>query len=99
MRRLFERSRRMKAAFLAVGIAALFAQSGGRAEFLHAGDALPFRGGYLITGNYVVGDFNLVPDSDPLFKTGTVSISGVPENADIIAAFVYGEAISANTVP
>ena len=31
------------------------------------------------------------------FKTGTVSIGGVPANADILAAFVYGEAISANT--
>ena len=30
------------------------------------------------------------------FTTGTVSISGVPANADILAAFVYGEAISAH---
>ncbi len=35
----------------------------------------------------------------PGFKKCTVSISGVPANADILAAFVYGERISANLVP
>ena len=89
---------RTRAVLVAVGFAALVAQQSGRAEFQHAGDALPFRGGYLITGDYEVGNFTLAA-GDPGFKTGTVSISAVPANADILAAFVYAEAISANTVP
>ena len=44
---------RMRIAFLVAGLAALVAQQGGRAETLPPGDAdaLPFRGGYLITGD------------------------------------------------
>ena len=59
IRRAFAAVRlRTRAAFLAVVIAALFAQQGGRAEYQPAGEALPFRGGYLITGDYVVGNFD-----------------------------------------
>ena len=96
VRRAFASVRlRTRAALLAVGVAALVAQQAGGAAPLIV-DPLPFRGGYLITGDYVVG--NVVLDAPAGgFATGTVSISGVPANADILAAFVYGEAISANT--
>ena len=83
---------RTRAALLVVGVAALVAQQAGGAAPLIV-DPLPFRGGYLITGDYVVGNVVLSAPSGG-FSTGTISISGVPANADILAAFVYGEAIS-----
>ena len=92
---------RTRAALLVVGVAALVAQQGARADtpIPMPGDALPIQGGYLITGDYVVGDF-AVSATEPGFKTLTVSINNPAlTNADITAAFVYGEAISANTVP
>ncbi|HEX6163025.1 MAG TPA: hypothetical protein VFZ31_06660, partial [Vicinamibacterales bacterium] len=76
-------------------------QSGRAAEYHAPGDALPFTGGYLITGDYEVGDFGgfAADPADANYKIGTVSITTVPANADIVAAFVYGEAILSNTVP
>src|SRR5258706_10216658 len=60
-----------------------------------AQDALPFSKSYLVTGNYVVGGVDLVPQSGTHgFITGTIPMSGVPANADILAAFLYWETIS-----
>ena len=60
----------------------------------HAQGALPFSGSYSITGNYVVGSVDLAPQhASNGLVTGTVSMSGVPANADILAAFLYWETI------
>jgi hypothetical protein len=60
-------------------------------------DPLPYSKGYLITGNYVVGGTDLTPQANPAdangFATGTVNISGVPADADVVAAFLYWEEI------
>ena len=59
-----------------------------------AQDALPFTQSYSITGNYVVGGVDLVPQSQANgFVTGTINMSGVPPNADILAAYLYWETI------
>src|SRR5262245_15758714 len=58
-------------------------------------DALPFAKSYLLTGNYVVGGIDLQPDPrSGGFVSGNIPISGVPANADILAAFLYWETFS-----
>src|SRR5262245_19149854 len=55
-------------------------------------DALPYSKGYLITGNYVASGVNLTDQDNPVdpngFSTGTIHISGVPADADIVAAYM-----------
>ena len=52
---------------------------------------------YTVTGDYAVGGVDLLPDSmSSGFLTGTIPMSGVPANADILAAFLYWETISTN---
>src|SRR6185503_8529229 len=83
----------------------LFAQPRGQAP---ATDALPYSKGYLVTGNYVIGGVDLEPgnmwwadrhDDDSIrrdangFRTGTIRMKGVPDNADILAAFLFWETI------
>ena len=70
----------------------LLAQPAGQAQ--GALEALPFSNSYSITGNYVVGGVDLAPQSGANgFVTGTIPMSGVPANADILAAFLYWETI------
>src|SRR5688572_30485542 len=60
-------------------------------------DPLNFAKSYTITGNYVVGGVDLVPATTSTgFLTGTIPMSDVPPNADILAAFLYWETISTN---
>src|SRR5205814_5912837 len=55
---------------------------------------LPYFNGYLVTGNYVVGSVDLQPVSGGTgFATGTIHMSGVPAQADILAAWLYWETI------
>ena len=71
--------------------AGLFAQLHGRAAA--ASDPLPYTGGFLLTGNYVVGSVDLQGQSANGFQTGTIHMSGVPANADILAAYLFWETI------
>jgi hypothetical protein len=64
----------------------------------NADASLSYSAGYLITGNYVDGAVDLTsqanpPDADG-FSTGTIHISGVPTDAEILAAYVFFEAIT-----
>ena len=62
-------------------------------------DALPFSKQFLVTGNYTVGTVDLIPDNQAGgFLTGTVPVSGVPANADVVAAYLYWETISTNVI-
>ena len=62
-----------------------------------SGDALPFAKSFLITGDYAVGSVDLTPQSGGGgFLTGTVPMTGVPANAEVLAAYVYWETISTN---
>jgi len=59
--------------------------------------ALPFSKHFLVTGNYVVGSVDLAPTSQSMGQiTGTIPISGVPADAEILAAYLYWETTSAN---
>ena len=80
--------------FVIAALALLVAQTGGHAQ-APADDALPLTRSYFVTGNYVVGGVDLLPASQSGgFITGTIPMSGVPANADILAAFLYWETIS-----
>ena len=52
-----------------------------------------------MTGDYVVGSVDLHENTNPVdistgLSTGTINISGVPADADIIAAYLYWETIT-----
>jgi hypothetical protein len=85
------------AAFMAL---VLLAQTGGRAA---PGEApgLPFFTSFSVTGGYKVAGVDLEPAGavvDPQtgqsFVTGTIQMSGVPLNADIVATYLYWETIT-----
>ena len=68
-------------------------------------NALPYSTGYLLTGDYGVGSVDLVSKKDEdessrkrdqgrSRRTGRIPMSGVPANADILAAFLYWETIA-----
>ena len=78
------------AALLAVGLAALVTQPTAQAQ--QGTDPLPYSAGFLTTGNFVVGAVDFTQSANPAvnnFSTGTLNISGVPPNADILAAYLY----------
>src|SRR5262249_53062635 len=53
-------------------------------------DPLPYSKGFLVTGDYVVAGVDL-PKAN---ASGTITVSGVPDNADIISAYLYWETTS-----
>ena len=85
--------KRMAAAFLlALGFVVVLAQIGGHAQ--PAPITLPYANSYLTTGNYVTGAVDL-PGTGTVngLATGTIHMSGVPANADILGAWLYWETI------
>ena len=64
-------------------------------------DPLQYAGGFLVTGDYAVGSVDLTNSTNPSsggFSTGTINISGVPANADILAAYLFWETINRTVV-
>ena len=52
---------------------------------------------FTLTGDYVVAGVDLQPQSQGNgYATGTIQVSGVPANADIVAAYLYWETIAAS---
>ena len=89
------------AVFLTVSVGLLTLQTGGHAQ---VPNPLPYTGGYLVTGNYVVGGVDLTDDlnpSDPVtgLSTGSIQISGVPTDATIVGAYLYWETITLQADP
>ena len=93
---------RRPAALLSVALILLFAQPGGHAAAPLQGDVLGLVTSVLVTGNYVVGGIDLPPQQAVGGRvSGTIQISGVPRNADVLAAYLYWETIAVKdaTVP
>ena len=87
------RSRR-PAACRVIGLILLGAQRAGQAADPLPGDALAYANGYLVTGNYVEASVDFQPASGGNgFGTGTINVSGVPDQADVLAAWLYWETI------
>ena len=60
------------------------------ADSARAQDGLKYSQSYLVTGDYQVAGVDLLPQSGSGgLVTGTIEMSGVPANADIIAAYLY----------
>jgi len=59
--------------------------------------------GFLVTGGYAVGSVDLHEDTNPPnlegMATGTINMSGVPADADIVAAYLYWETIALTSTP
>lgn len=72
--------------FLQVGVVPVKAQTA---------DSLRFFKNFFVTGDYVVGGVGLrgKGGSDGL-APGTITISGVPANADIVAAYLYWQVVA-----
>ncbi len=69
---------------------ALFAPDAARAQT----PDLKYFTSFTVTGDYVVAGVDLLPASQANgFVTGTIKVSGVPANADIVAAYLYWETI------
>ncbi|HYJ96303.1 MAG TPA: hypothetical protein VEV86_16845, partial [Vicinamibacterales bacterium] len=52
-------------------------------------ESLPFATSYTVTGDYVVGGVDLLPQQAVNgFVQGEIPITGVPANADIVAAYL-----------
>src|SRR3989442_10969758 len=71
------------------------------ARAAEAADALPFSNSFHVTGNYAVCGVDIQGQSANGFSTGTIHINRcttstfncVPQNADILAAYLYWETI------
>jgi hypothetical protein len=74
------------AALLSLGVILLFGQSG---QAHPTPDTLTFFKNYFVTGDYVVGGKSLWLKGVHGVATQTITISGVPPDADILAAFLY----------
>ncbi|HWK09178.1 MAG TPA: hypothetical protein VNR64_03955, partial [Vicinamibacterales bacterium] len=78
-------------AFLSIGLAPSLATA--------AVDPYPLKysNGFLVTGDYVVGGVDFTPQANRPDATGlasgTITIGGVPTDADVVAAYLYWEVI------
>ncbi|OFW33376.1 MAG: hypothetical protein A3G76_00935 [Acidobacteria bacterium RIFCSPLOWO2_12_FULL_65_11] len=85
------------AALLSLGLVLLFAQPGGHAQ-TGDGNALTFFKNYFVTGDYVVGGVGLRGLGVNGIATGTITIGGVPADANILAAFLYWQEVSKDSL-
>jgi len=60
-------------------------------------DPLPYSKGFLVTGDYAIAGVDFTSQANPAdangLATGTLTVSGVPADADIVAAYLYWEEI------
>jgi hypothetical protein len=75
-------------------LALTFAEIPGHAQ---TPDALPFSKGFLLSGSYAVGSVDLDPKAAAGgVVSGTIPMSGVPADAEVVAAYLYWEMITTN---
>src|SRR5579872_7202032 len=81
---------------LPLGILALLPQ------FTRAADSLNFFNNWFVTGDYAVAGVGLRgggAGKNGGWATGTINVSGVPSNAQPIAAFLYWSTVESSTTP
>ena len=87
--RVGARSLRSALALLALSLALVFPES-----VQAQAPTLKYFSSFTVRGNYVVAGVDLLPQSAQNGTvTGTIQVSGVPPNADIVAAYLYWETI------
>ena len=85
----------MKRVILAAAVAALAVQYGttGVVDARQPTPPLQFFKNYFVTGDYVVGGVGVNGNGK-----GTINISGVPADSDVVAAFLYWQVVDKNNV-
>ena len=81
---------------LVLSVALLCARSDGRAQ---SANPLKFFDNYFVTGDYVVAGVGLrglggLNGSPAGIARGTITVSGVPTDGDVVAAFLYWQVVS-----
>ena len=69
------------------------------AQSAWAADALTFFNNWFVTGDYAVAGVGLRGTGVNGWATGTINMSGIPANAEPIAAFLYWSTSETNTTP
>src|SRR5437867_9761135 len=86
--------RLLSGVFLSVGFLVLFPRIG------QAQDALSYNKNYFVTGDVVIGGVGGMRSTGVNgFATATINISGVPDGADVVAAFLYWETVETTPAP
>src|SRR6266436_9198539 len=93
---------RKSAVLFLLGLLLLVLQPGGHAQA--GSDALKFFQNFFVTGDYVVAGVGLRGQggqngSPAGLATGTINVSGVPSDADVVAAFLYWQVVSSSALP
>ena len=78
----------------------------------NSADALRLFKNYFVTGDYVVGGTGMrgtgrpdpatqaiVGGTTQSYARGTIRVSGVPANADVVAAFLYWQSLESSAEP
>src|SRR5688572_19626613 len=78
----------------AAGLSMLLVNRGGVSLEAQAPDALTFFKNYFVTGDYVVAGTGLKNTGIDGIATGAINIAGVPDGADIQAAYLYWQVVS-----
>ena len=86
----------MKRILLFVTSLALLTQAGS-APRAQTPDALTFFKNFFVTGDYVVGGVGLRGRGVNGIATGSIELSGVPQKADVLAAFLYWQVVAKGT--
>jgi len=60
-------------------------------------DALKFFKNFFVTGDYVVGGVGLRGLGVNGIATGSIQLGGVPDKADVLAAFLYWQVVAKGT--
>ena len=82
-----------RAVFLCLIVVAAASQPTRTAE----GDALKFFQNYFVTGDYAVGGIALRGKGVNGIARAAIPFTGVPADADVLAAFVYFQMVVTNT--
>jgi hypothetical protein len=69
------------------------------AQLAHAADALSYANNYFVTGDYAVAGVALREKGIGGFASGSIDMRGVPPGTDIVAAFLYWEAVERTPAP
>ncbi len=86
----------MKRILLFVTSLALLTQAGSTPR-AQTPDALTFFKNFFVTGDYVVGGVGLRGLGVNGIATGSIQLGGVPDKADVLAAFLYWQVVAKGT--
>ena len=93
---MLSRSRALGIFAAAIALVSFFGPRADAQQATAISDPLPYSRGFLVTGDYTIAGVDFTSQANPIvngFSTGTLSVSDVPADADIVAAYLYWEEI------